>query len=294
MTIAVMVNPSAGKGHAATLFAEVLAECQRRDLDVTPLGEDSVEDNERALLAALASGADRIVVVGGDGLVNLVVQHVAQTNVALGIIPAGTGNDFARALGIRNSASRGVAQLVDTALGDPVRLDLLRSPHGWAASVITQGFSVTTNRVANRLPWPPGGRRYVLATALALPALRSASIELQLDDATIEVESTILAIGNTRYFGSGTAICPDADPTDGLLDVVSIGPLSRRELVTFYDSVPDRSFLENPKVQVHRAQSVQISGGSTDLWADGEPLGPTPATVSCIAGALQAAVGDLG
>ena len=268
--VAVLVNPTANKGQALHTLAEVEQRLVDRQVTFEVLREDSAAKNQAALSAAVSAGVSRVLCVGGDGLVNLAIQELADTGVIIGVVGGGTGNDFARALGL----PRTTVEAVDTALEAPMPVDAIWSPHGWAATIVTQGFSVTTNQVANTLPWPTDGRRYVVATGLALPRLRTARTVIEVDDKAFDCDVTILVVGNTRYFGSGTPICPDADPTDGLLDVVAIGPLTRRDLVSFYDTVPDRSFLDNPAVQTFRGANVTITGGATSIWADGEPLGP--------------------
>lgn len=285
MSLAVLVNPTAGKGAALAEFDTAVRLLRAADHDPVLIRHDDPSDNRSALSNIVESGIERLVVVGGDGLVNMALQFVAETEVILGIVPAGTGNDFARGLGIDATTEAAVAG----ALGAYRPIDAMRSSDGWAASVITQGFSVVTNRVANRLPWPRDGRRYVVATALALPTLRTVPIVLTVDGQRHELQNTFLAIGNTRFFGSGTPICPGANPTSGVLDVVAIGPLTRRELITFYDSVPDETFLQNHRTAVFTGREVTVEGGTTDLWADGEPFGEAPMTISIVPGAVQIA-----
>lgn len=289
MRLALLVNPAAGRGDALKHLAAVEQQVRSEGLDPEIICQSDPDDTRAAVARAVGAGIDRLIVVGGDGLINMALQHVAQTSVVLGIVPAGTGNDFARGLGI----STDLAAATTAALGEAQPIDAMRSSGRWAASIITQGFSVTTNQVANRLPWPRDGRRYVVATGLALPALKTVPLELDVDGVRHELENTFLAIGNTRFFGSGTPICPAADPTNGLLDIVAIGPLTRRELITFYDSVPDQSFLTNHRTKVFSGSEVTVKGGATGLWADGEQFGSAPMTISVVKQALHVAGANL-
>ncbi len=284
MRVGLLLNPAAAKGGAVGEGAKVEQLLRERGHQPTVVAEPTPEATQQTLISSL-DNIDRLVVVGGDGLVNLALQHVAQTSLTLGIVPAGTGNDFARGLGLPTDT----VAAVDAALAEARPIDAMQSSAGWAASIITQGFSVLTNQVANRLPWPKDGRRYVVATGLALPALKTVPLTLVVDGVRHELDNTFLAIGNTRFFGSGTPICPAADPTNGLLDIVAIGPLTRRELVTFYDTVPDQSFLQNHRTQVFSGSEVTIEGGSTDLWADGEPYGSAPLTIAAVPEAVSIA-----
>lgn len=285
MTTVILNNPSAGRGSGANTARLVAAGLTQRGVEFETVGGDTALSTREELSRMLADGVERVIAVGGDGLVNLAVQELAESGVPLGIVSAGTGNDFARALGLPENLDAAV----DAALADPHPVDAIKTSHGWVASVATMGFSVTTNIVANRIRWPSDGRRYAIATALALPRLRTARSTICIDGETHELAVTILAVGNTRTFGSGTPICPEADPFDGLLDIVAIGPLSRRELVRFYSTVDDGTFVDNPLARVFRGRQVTVSGGSTDLWGDGEPLGPTPISLEAISGALMIA-----
>ncbi|MEE9416216.1 MAG: diacylglycerol kinase family protein [Acidimicrobiales bacterium] len=285
MTTIVLCNPSAGRRSGTNVGLQASVALAQRSIECEVVAEPTETATRRALAKRIAGGIERVIAVGGDGLVNIAVQELCESEIPLGLISAGTGNDFAMSLGLPDDFDAAI----DAALATATAVDAIRTNYGWVASVATMGFSVTTNVVANKIRWPRDGRRYVLATALALPRLRTANATIEIDGSVHELPVTILAIGNTRTFGSGTPICPDADPFDGLLDVVAIGPLSRRELVRFYRTVDDGTFLDNPLTHTFRGSQITISGGSTDIWGDGDPLGPTPVTLEAVPGVLMIA-----
>ena len=257
----------------------------RANAEVVELAAESASESRNVIRRAMTAGATRIVVMGGDGIVHDAVQELAGTTVALGIIPAGTGNDTACALGLPLDDGSAAAT---AALADPVPIDAIRTNHGWVISVATSGFSARVNERANAMRWPKGGARYTLATLALLPTLKADRIRLGLDDTEQTIDATLIAVANTRFFGGAMAICPDADPTDGLLDVAVVARLGRLRLLRFFPTVYKGDHRANPSVTFHRAAKVTLSGGGP-VRADGELLGPMPVTLEAVPGALYVA-----
>ncbi len=232
------------------------------------------------------------MVVGGDGLVHHVLQAVAgRAGVTLGIVALGTGNDIARARALPVEDPLAAAALAVN--GEPLAIDAMRSDAGWALSVATAGFSVRVNERANRLRWPRGAARYQVATLLGLPGLRPDRLVLTIDGVEHGVDATLVAIGNTRFFGGAMAICPEADPGDGMLDVTIVGAVGRLRLLRFFPTVYTGAHRTNPAVTFLRARTVTLAGGA-DVWADGERLGPMPLTLEAVPGAVHVAGARIG
>lgn len=251
------------------------------------LDAHSRDETRAEVRRATEAGATRVIVLGGDGIVHDVVQEIAGTSVTLGIVPLGTGNDTARAFGVPLKDPR---RAVEQALGDGRAVDLIHTPHGYVTSVVTSGFSARVNERANHYARPKGSLKYTLATLSLLPSLRSERVTVTIDGQSVTYESTLVAIANTRYFGGGMAICPNASPTDGLLDVAIVGRLSRAALLRFLPSVFSGRHARNPRVTFLRGASVLIEGGGP-VRGDGEALGPMPCRCEVAPGALLVAVG---
>lgn len=248
-----------------------------------PASADEVSDLVRSLVDG---GCDRLVVAGGDGLIHLAVQHVAGTQTVLGILPVGTGNDFARALGIPTD----LAVAARVAVGDAVMaLDALRVGEKWAASVATLGFSADVNERANAMGRPRGASRYTVATVLELPRLRARPVSLRLDGRTVDVDATLVTVANTSDFGGGMKISPGADPADGRAEVTVVGAVGRLQLLWFFRKVFSGTHLSHPAVQSHAATTVEIDTPELSVWADGEPVATTPTTITVAPGALRVA-----
>src|SRR5439155_17429913 len=189
-----------------------------------------------------ADGVGSVVAVGGDGTAHTALQAVAGTGTPLAVVPAGTGNDLALALGIPSDsvlAARAAAE--DLTAGIALPVDLGRSAGRWWSTVLCCGFdSLVTDR-ANRLRWPRGRRRYDVAILAELARLRPREVRLVLDGEERTVPVTLVAVGNTCWYGGGMKVCPDADPTDGRFDVTVVGPMSRLALVRSRPRLTDRS-----------------------------------------------------
>lgn len=280
----VVGNPKAARGRSGVVAADVADELRRLGHEPIVV-EVATVDQTRSALVDLAVDAERLMLVGGDGLVHLAVQSLATSGTPFGVIAAGTGNDFARALGLPLDD---VGAAVRAGLEDPVAIDAIRTADRWVASVATVGFSVDVNRRADKMRWPGGKSRYTIATLTELASLRPVPLTMQVDERTIEVEATMVAVANTGYFGGGMHIAPDADPCDGLLDVVIVGAAGRVELLRFFPEVFDGRHVSHRSVEVVRGSTVRLDG-EAEHWGDGEPVGHLPETFEAARRALLVA-----
>lgn len=284
--VQVLGNPAArgGTGDVERVVDEIRASGRRAAL----LRADSAEASSAAAHDAVRAGHERLVVVGGDGLVRIAVDAVARSGVVLGIVPQGTGNDFARALGLLDGD---LGDQVARALADPVDVDAMRTNHGWVASVATVGFSGDVTARANDLPWPRGQQRYTVATVLQLPRLRTIRARIVVDGVAHDADTTMLSIGNTAYFGGGMRICPEAQPADGRLHVVVIGDVSRGTFLRVFPRVFGGGHVDHPDVASYTGTEVVVEATDPEadvvqMWADGDLLGPLPVTCEVVPGAL--------
>lgn len=282
-----LANPTAGAGAAGTLLAIVRRRAQARGLETVDISGVDADDALRAARAAVANGAERLVVIGGDGVVHTAVQAVAQSATVLGVVPVGTGNDFVRGVGLLAESD----EAIDAALGPATAIDAIRTKHGWIASVATAGFSADVNRRANALSWPRGQRRYTVATLREIPRLQLHAVTLTVDGVSHEMPVALIAVANTAWFGGGMAISPNADPTDGLLDVTVVRDSTRIEMLRFFPRVYAGTHLQHPKVSSYRGKSITIASDTLELWGDGECMGPTPVTLEAVPNAINLATG---
>ncbi|RYP83592.1 diacylglycerol kinase [Nocardioides guangzhouensis] len=282
--IAFLTNPTSGKGRGARYAAVALPRLRAAGFVVEDLvGRDA--DEARVLAdRAVADGVEALVVCGGDGLVHLAAQAVADTGVALGIVPAGTGNDVARYLDIPR---RDPAAAADVVVASRRRtLDLARSGDRYFVTVLAAGFDAVVNERANRMTWPRGQMRYNLATLAELRVFEPIPYTLDLDGATRRLDAMLVAVGNGPSFGGGLRITEGALVDDGMLDVVIIKPMSKPDLVRTYPKLFKGTHVTHPQYEHHRVREVTVAAPGIVTYADGERFGPLPLTVSCAPAAL--------
>ena len=283
MDVALVVNPTSGKGRGAALRSAVEERLRAHGHHVrTVVGVDG--DHARDLThAAVTDGVEAVVALGGDGMVHLALQAVAGTETPLGIVPAGTGNDLAAALGIPVGIDA-----VDLVLaGSLRRIDAVRAGDAWFGCVLGAGFDSIVNERANRLRRPKGNSRYNVAIALELPSFKPLPFTLTLDGEEWRTDAMLVAVGNAQSYGGGYKITPDAILDDGLLDVCVLGPVSKLDFVKTLPKARTGEHVKHPAVTVRRAKVVTIDSPGVVAYADGERLGPLPLTCECVPGAVQ-------
>lgn len=290
--LTLLVNPRADHGRplrTAHRAEEVLA---RRGHRVSIPVVQSPAAVRRTAAQAVQNGDPAIIVVGGDGMCHLVIQEIAGTSTALGIIPVGTGNDFAAGLGLLRYREDAAHDIADCLAAVTLRrtVDLARCGQTWWASVLCAGFDSAVTVRANKMRWPRGPHRYDLALIAELVRLRAVRMRVDLDDRSVEVDATLIAVGNTSSYGGGIRICPRADPADGLLDVTIVGRVSRAELIRATPTLRRGDHLAHPAVRAYRARRVAVHGPANPpviAFADGEPIQELPVTATCHPDALQ-------
>ena len=288
MDVAVLVSPAAGRGRARALSGTVLDAL--RDGGLTPhvLAATTGAEAEKLAAEAVAGGTGAVIAVGGDGSAHNALQAVAGTSTPLAVVPAGTGNDLALALGIpRDPVAAARAAAEDLLAGSVRAVDAGRTGGRWWATVLCCGFDSAVTDRANRLRWPKGRRRYDVAILAELARLRPREVTLVLDGETSTVPVTLVAVGNTCWYGGGMRVCPGADPSDGLFDVTVVGPLSRLALIRQRPRLTAGTHVENAGVSVFRAARVELSSPGVTTYADGERVAPLPAVAECGPGALK-------
>lgn len=286
--VALLTNPTSGKGRGARGRAAALDVLRGTDLEVLDLvGRDGAE--AAALVQDAAPGVDALLVCGGDGLVHLAVQALAGTGTALGVVPAGTGNDVARYLDLPRRDPAEATHLALEALRSGRRrtIDLARSGDRWFVTVLAAGFDAVVNERANAMTRPRGQMRYNIATVAALRTFTPIRYTLDLDGEQVTLEAMMVAVGNGPSYGGGLRMTEGAVLDDGLLDVVVIGPMSKLELVRTYPRLFTGTHTTHPAYQHHRVRQVSIAAPGITTYADGEPFGALPLTVECVPGALQ-------
>jgi diacylglycerol kinase (ATP) len=290
--VGLVVNPTSGKGRGKRYATTVAERLTQRGIRVrTIVGRDAVEALDLAR-GAVAEGIDGLVVLGGDGMVHLGVQAVAGSPLPLGIVAAGTGNDFARLLGLPIhepvAGADVVADWQERAI-DAGRV-LHHSEQRWFAGVLSSGFDSLVNERANRMTWPRGRMRYNVAIVAELSVFHALPFTLVLDGEQIETEAMLVAVGNGQSYGGGMRVCPGAAVDDGLLSVTVLSKISKPEFLRVFPSVYKGAHVQHPAVTVHEARRVDLASPGAMAYADGERIAALPLAVEAVPGALRVLV----
>lgn len=298
LTIVVAINPTASFGKGRNVGPAVVSALRSAGHTVTSLSEPSFVELFDATRRAVALVPDALVVVGGDGMVSLGTNLVAQTSVALGIVPSGTGNDMARGLGIPVGDTAAAIKYLLEALGRPARtIDAGLVHHvdeksglacqTWFACVLSAGFDSIVNERANTLSWPKGKNRYLVALGIELAKLRPIEYALTMDGVPSVTKAALIAVANNTSYGGGMKVTPDADVADGLLDMLIVEPLSRTSFLRIFPRVFSGTHVTDRRVSIERYSRVTIDAPGVVAFADGERVGPLPVDIEVVAGALK-------
>ncbi len=161
----------------------------------------------------------------------------------------------------------------------------------WSTTVANAGFDAEANRWANTIDWVGGTPLYVLAMLRTLASYRPQRVRITVDDDILDTRAWLVAVGNTRSYAGGMMITPDASLDDGLLDVCVVGRVSRADFLRTFPRVFDGTHTRHPEVTMRRGKRMTIEMpevvGSAELWASGERVGPLPAQLEAVRGALR-------
>jgi diacylglycerol kinase (ATP) len=289
--VTLLTNPASGHGNAPHATERAVAQFQRRGVDVVEIVGKDAEHARRLLDEAVDHGTDALVIAGGDGVISMALQALARSAIPLGIVPAGTGNDHAREFGLPTGNPEAAADVVCDGWVETADLGRIRGGDGtqkWFGTVMAAGFDSLVSDRANRMRWPHGRMRYNLAMLAELSQLRLLPFRLVLDGGEeIVADLTMAAFGNARSYGGGMLICPNADHSDGQLDITMVHSDSRTRLVRLLPTVFKGTHIELDAVTTARAKTVAVDCPGINAYADGEFACALPVEVSAVSGALK-------
>ncbi|WP_051215509.1 diacylglycerol/lipid kinase family protein [Granulicoccus phenolivorans] len=291
-SLTLVVNPQAGRGHARRMLPFVCAEILKGmpGASLKVYQTTSYREARQRTIAAVAAArpahegapADGLLVMGGDGMMHLGVNACADTDVPLGLIPAGSGNDMSRGFGLPAVNPIQAAKIIAT--GGRRRVDLLRvsgpladgAETRYVGTVVATGFDARVNRRANRMRLPLGSLRYAAAVIAEIATFEPTPYRISIDGRERTEPALLVAVGNAGYYGGGIHINTTHDVTDGRLDVTVIHPVSRATLIRLMPALFTGAFASDPSVEQLKATSVRIDGDGLIAYGDGEELGDVP------------------
>jgi YegS/Rv2252/BmrU family lipid kinase len=280
---ALLVNPASGGGRSLRALPAVIAELDRLGAPHRTVTTRSI-DHAAAEAARAGEAGETVVAVGGDGLLRPVAAALKGTRSAVALVPCGRGNDLARVLGIPRDPAQAARVAVE---GGERALDVANVDGTPYLGIASFGFDSDANRVANEARLIKGDAVYLYAALRALAAWRPANFEVTVDGTRHAFTGYSVAVGNSRAYGGGMLLLPHAELDDGKLDVLLTRESSKLTFLRQLPKVFKGTHLESPYAQVLKGEVIEVSSDRPFvIYADGDPIGATPATMGVERGAL--------
>ena len=286
MRIIILLNPTAKRGQARRLLAHALEVFRRHDVQIDVRESQSSQHLIELARRAREEEPDLIVSAGGDGTHHYVINGLFKSEVPLGILPMGTGNDFAKGLGMPTDVHVAAAAL----LNGPVRkIDLAQVGAAVYGCIAGVGFDSTVTRYANEhARWLSGSLAYTWSLLCCMPEYRPQQLEIIVDGESFSDEVLFAVVGNNSSYGGGIRLAPRARLDDGILDICIVPYLSRLELLRWVPRAYRGEHLNHPRIKYLHGRKIRLSAPSRmELFGDGEFLQELPATIEVLPSALR-------
>jgi diacylglycerol kinase (ATP) len=289
----VVVNPSAGGGRAGKVVGRVAHLLHEAGIEHEVAVSNSGEDLEARVRAAADAGAETIGCIGGDGTVGLAANGLVGTDTALAIFPSGTADDFAHAIGLKQLETTARAVVEGTvARIDTGKVSVAEISRSYVA-IASCGFDSEVNEAANAMKLRLGSTgTYVAAVVKTLSRFTPAGFTIDVDGEVVHGPHMLVAVGNSTSYGGGMRVTPAASVVDGELDVCMLRALGKGAFLRAFPRVFRGTHVTHPAVQMARGKRISIE---TDrhvmVYADGERVGPAPATFEVVPASLSVFVG---
>ena len=279
------INPISGRGYARRKAKKASQHFSSLGIQTIEVEGETLSDFRSRFSAELRNeSVTGVIALGGDGFIHEIIQHLVSRNLPLGVIPCGTGNDFARSLGIQQLSFEKQLDVIGKRITKSIDLGLVGK--SWFAAILSSGFDALVNERANLMTWPKGRMKYNIAMIEKLIALKPHPYRIRFDQSEIRVEATLVTVANGASYGGGMKVCPEASLDDGLFDVMVLGKVSRFELLKVFPKVYRGTHVSHPAVTFYRCSEIEIDGFGSS-FADGEPVSQLPLTATCVSGALK-------
>ena len=270
----IITNPSAGSGKKKRLFKKIIDKLLAISINIE-IFESKNSNHAEEIAYKYASIGNTIVACGGDGHVNNLAPIAAKSHVKFGIIPIGSGNDFASSLGLNNFDN-----IISALIGNRIKvIDLWKLNNRVFCSVANIGFSSKANEWANKRKLLSGSFLYFSSVITTIFNFKPVSLKIKIDDKVFDNKIWLIACANSSFFGGGMNIAPFASPSDGLIDLVLVGNVSRYEFLKTFPKVYKGEHVNHFSISYFRGKNImidQIDENNISVFADGENFGYLP------------------
>ncbi len=280
-TLGIVINPTSGRGRGKADGKLAKEEFAKHGIELVDLSGESFQDASlKAKKAIDDKSVEGLIVVGGDGMFHLGVNATAKTDIPLGLIAAGTGNDSARALGLPiHDVVAGVSHIVSKLKATRL-VDLIESESNsrkfFSFGAVSAGFDALVNKRANMWNWITGPIKYRFAMYRELASFKPIDYRAVIDGVERIFQANLCTVANSPSYGGGLYITPDASVDDGEFDLFILNSISRLELIKLFPSVYEGKHVTHPAVEIIRAKQVVLDSPGMPAYSDGEHVGDSP------------------
>ncbi|MFZ9342717.1 MAG: diacylglycerol/lipid kinase family protein [Candidatus Nanopelagicaceae bacterium] len=270
-----LINPKSGNGRGNRVGKLVKQELKTLGIEYIDVSADSALGSQENLKSKLKESQkfNGLFLIGGDGTVNLAVQELVGSDLGLALIPAGTGNDFARTLNLK---LKNPEQLIKHYLSSrPSLIDVGKVGEKYFVDVLSTGFDSMVNERANAMKRIKGRAKYNVSILMVLSTFKPKNYRFSIDGFSFESKAMLIAVSNGICYGGGMKVTPDAKIDDGLFDILILSPVSKFEFLKVFPKVFSGTHTTHPAVKISRGKSVEIDSDAV-AYADGERVGPLP------------------
>jgi len=276
-----LINPNSGNGRGEKVGRIVEEELAALDVEYIDISANSAMQCQENLKSRLVSSQsfEGLFLVGGDGTLNIAIQELVKTSLGVALIPAGTGNDFARTLNLNLKDPR---QLISFYLSNkPALVDVGKVGERYFVDVLSTGFDSMVNERANTMHRIKGRAKYNLSILLVLSTFKPKNYEFSIDGLSFESKAMLIAVSNGISYGGGMKVTPDAKIDDGFFDILILTPVSRFDFLRVFPKVFSGKHITHPAVKILRGKLVEINSDAV-AYADGERIGSLPIKASVV------------
>ncbi len=280
----IIANPRAGHKRGARAIKELRLLLKAKEVKYELFETQHPGHATELAQRLIEKGERRIIIFGGDGTISEVVNATVNSEIELGIISVGTGNDLARSLNLPYNKPEKALEVILT--GGPTKVDVGWEQDRCFISTLGLGFPAIIAQEANKMKYLKGSPAFFIATYKAINRLRSVPVRITLDDAILNVNCTSILIQNTRFCGGGLLMAPAARVDDGLFDVVVVNDIGKVDLMLNFPRIYSGRHLKHPKFSLYRSRSVRIDTPiNLSKMFDGDIYGQTPVNAKVLRGA---------
>ncbi len=279
------MNPKAGNGSSLKIFHQIEEELKSNNVQYTVFKSQGKRDIFHHVMSGDMPVCDVLCSMGGDGTIHETADALMQSGKAndfpMAVIPSGTGNAFAQTLG-ELQPKKAIRKILQ---GEAIKIDAMEIKQGaevsYAVNIIGWGMASKVNQISDQLR-ALGGIRYNIASLIGIATMKKKRLALRMNQEVIDEDALLFLALNTVYTGKGMKMAPDADFSDGLIDIIMFKSANKLQVINIFLKLFSGKHIFDPRVTYKQVESFSLLSEGDELNIDGENQGSTPIDVRVI------------